>query len=41
MFDKFVSKKIAETKNDTSRGGFIIQNQTVSQNLSSLGDLKP
>ena len=40
-FDKFVCKKVVEMKNDTSRGGFITQNQAGSQNLSSLGDLKP
>ena len=39
--DKSGHETVVEMKVFISRGGFYTQNQTDSQNLSSLGDLKP
>ena len=40
-FDKFEYKEVIEMKAFVPKGGFITQNHVSSQNLSSLGDLKP
>ena len=40
-FDKFEYKEVIEMKTFVPKGGFITQNHASSQNLSSLGDLKP